>query len=83
MKPDWGGGMKVLQLANWAQFFWVRYYLPHCAKHSSLHQRPPVPRELETMFIGYFEDGKYCLKLSYYYYFKSEILFKTFFGGHF
>lgn len=54
--------MKVLQLANWAQFFWVLHYLPHCAHTAPLYIKDHrVPGELETMFIGYFEDGKYCL----------------------
>lgn len=35
------------------------------------------------MFIGYFEDRKCCLKLGYYYYFKSEILLKIFLVGIF
>lgn len=34
-----GEEMKVLQLANWAQFFWMKLYLSHCAQSSSPHQR--------------------------------------------
>jgi hypothetical protein len=48
-ESEQGEEMKVLQLANWAQDYWMKSYLPHCAQSSSPHQSLLQSAELEVM----------------------------------